>query len=214
MERRTYEMNAEVRQIGDRRVIAGRAVPFNKKSTDLGNWFEVIEPGAFSIDGDIRALWQHDSSYVLGRTTAGTLEIEEQSDGIHVQVDPPDTTWARDALVSMERRDVSGFSFGFIVKRHEWKGNIRHVQEAELLEVSVVSFPAYETTAEVLRRAAEFAAAEQPPVDDTTGPEPAGAGDGENQADEELTRARAALHDRIHYRERMLPQDQHEVKLP
>jgi HK97 family phage prohead protease len=165
-------------------------VPFNQLSSDLGKWVEMIEPGAFNVAGDIRALWQHDSSYVLGRTTAGTLEIEEQSDGIHVQIDPPETTWARDAMVSMERRDVSGFSFGFIVRRDNWKGNIRHVLEADLLEVSVVSFPAYETTAEVLRRAAELAAAEQPPVNDTTGPDPAGAGDGDDKAIDDEARAR------------------------
>lgn len=203
IERRTYEMNAEVRQVGERRVIAGRAVPYGQESTDLGGWREVIEPGTFNVAGDIRGLWQHNSSYVLGRTTAGTLEIEEQSDGVHVQIDPPDTTWARDAMVSMERRDVSGFSFGFIVRRERWEGNVRHVLEADLLEVSVVSFPAYETTAEVLRRAAELAAAEQPPVDDTTGPDPAGAGDGEDERAEELARAREALRRRVDVRQRM-----------
>lgn len=204
MEKRSYNgmMKVELRQLEDgRRVIAGRAVPYGQLSTDMGGWREVIDAPAFDIAGDIRALWQHDSSQVLGRSTVGTLRMEDGDDGIYVEIDPPDTQWARDALISIERGDVSGFSFGFIARRDRWDGNVRHVLIGDLLEVSVVSWPAYETTAEVLMRAADLAAAGRP-AEDTTGDADlgaqAGVSDDDGQGD---ARARADLLRRVKARQ-------------
>jgi hypothetical protein len=91
----------------------------------------------------------------------------------------------------MERGDVTGFSFGFIMRRDRWDKSVRHVLAGDLLEMSVVSWPAYETTAEVLRRAAELAAAEQPPGDDTTGDAGLGAQGGVGDEDDGQGDARA-----------------------
>lgn len=80
-----------------------RAVPYGELSVDLGGWREVIIAGAFAIDGDITALWQHNSAMVLGRTTAGTLSLRDDKTGIYPETDPPDTSWARDAIVSIRK---------------------------------------------------------------------------------------------------------------
>lgn len=205
MEKRSYNgiLTVEVRQLEDgRRVIAGRAVPYGQLSTDMGGWREVIDKPAFDIAGDIRALWQHDSSQVLGRSTVGTLRMAEGDDGIYVEIDPPDTQWARDALISIERGDVSGFSFGFISRRDRWDSNVRHVLLGDLLEVSVVSWPAYETTAEVLMRAADLAKQAGQSADDTTGDADLGAQAGVSDDDAQGdARARADLLRRVRARQ-------------
>lgn len=164
---------AELRAAEDgRRRIVQRAVPYGELSVDLGGWREVIVAGAFATDGqDIRALWQHNSDQVLGRTVAGTLALSQNETGIYSEIDPPDTTWARDALVSIERGDVDGSSFGFYVDEDEWilteSEIIRRVMRGTLLEVSPVTFPAYPTTSTQVRdRAAAMRAQIQPPTND------------------------------------------------
>lgn len=146
-----------------RRKILQRAVPYGELSVDLGGFREVIVAGAFPIDGDIRALWQHKSEMVLGRTVAGTLALRSEDDGIYAESDPPDTSWARDALTSIERGDVTGSSFGFYADEDEWvlteREVIRRVLRGRLVEVSPVTFPAYpQTSAAVRSHAAELRA--------------------------------------------------------
>lgn len=162
----------EVREQGGRQVIAGYAAVFNSP-TNLGQGInEVVLPGAFadslSNDGDVRALWNHDSSLVLGRTTAGTLRVFEDAVGLAFEVTPPETTWATDALVSVKRGDVNQMSFGFTVPGggDEWAGNTRMLKRVNLMEVSVVAFPAYpQTSATVQQRAAELRAQSERPDD-------------------------------------------------
>jgi hypothetical protein len=173
LERRAWQNSrVELRAAEDgRRQIVQRAVPYGEFSVDLGGWREVIVAGAFAIDGDIRALWQHDSSQVLGRTTAGTLSLRDDETGIYSEIDPPDTQWARDAIVSIERGDVDGSSFGFYVDEDEWilteREVIRRVKRGRLLEVSPVTFPAYPSTSTSVRdQAAAMRAQMQPPVTD------------------------------------------------
>ena len=136
--------------------IVGRAVLYGELSLDLGGWREIIVPGAFDVaDKDIRSLWQHDSSMVLGRTTAGTMTLTVDERGIYPDITPPNTTWAQDAMVSMKRGDVSGFSFGFMVDEDNWvvtgREIVRQVLRAQLIEVSPVTFPAYPTTSAQVR---------------------------------------------------------------
>ena len=139
---------------GQRRIVQ-RAVPYGELSVDLGGWREVIVAGAFDIDGDIRALWQHDAAMVIGRTTAGTLLLRDDESGIYAESVPPDTSWARDALISIERGDVTGSSFGFYVDADEWvlteREVIRRVKRGTLVEVSPVTFPAYPATSTSVR---------------------------------------------------------------
>ena len=150
--------------------IVGRAVPYGELSLDLGGWREIIVAGAFEIaDKDIRSLWQHQSSMVLGRTSAGTMTLTVDERGIYPDITPPNTTWAQDAMVSMKRGDVSGFSFGFMVDEDNWvvtgREIVRQVLRAQLIEVSPVTFPAYPTTsAQVRDRVAALRV--QPPVPD------------------------------------------------
>ena len=145
----------EVREEDGVSRIVGRAIPFGELSVDLGGWREIIVAGAFDIAGDIRSLWQHDSSQVLGRTAAGTMRLTEDERGIYPDITPPDTQWARDALVSLKRGDVSGFSFGFYVEEDNWlvtgREVVRQVLRGQLLEVTPVTFPAYPTTSAQVR---------------------------------------------------------------
>ena len=132
----------------------GVAAVYDTLSADLGGFRELISPGAFadSLAGDVRALWQHETGQVLGRTTNGTLRLADSADGLSVAIWPPGTTWARDAMVQVKRGDVDGMSFGFRVPAggDVWteseSGVIRRVDRAELIEVSVVTFPAYDQT--------------------------------------------------------------------
>jgi HK97 family phage prohead protease len=139
-------------------VIAGYAAVFDSMSEDLGGFREVIRRGAFKKtikEADIRALWNHDPNYVLGRKSAGTLAIREDDHGLAFEVTPPDTQWARDLLTSIERRDVTQMSFAFSAIRDKWaKGDgaqTRELLEVRLFEVSPVTFPAYPATEANLR---------------------------------------------------------------
>lgn len=151
---------AELRESGDDGPsIEGYAALFNVLSEDLGGFREQIAPGAFSsaiTTSDIRALFNHDPNYVLGRVAAGTLSVEEDGRGLKMQNTPPDTQWARDLLVSMRRGDVNQMSFGFIVEEDDWekKDDIvyRTIKKvAQLFDVSPVTYPAYPDTTVAVR---------------------------------------------------------------
>ena len=157
IERRALIAPLQVRESDGTRTIAGYAAVFNS-ITDIGGFFrEKIAPGAFSpaLSADVRALFDHDSAHVLGRTKAGTLRLREDDKGLAVEIDLPDTQVARDLQKSMERGDIDGMSFGFNVTRQEWDETqdppLRTIREVELHEVSVVTFPAYEDTEVALR---------------------------------------------------------------
>ena len=162
---------------GGRARIEGYAAVFDQESLDLGGFREVIHRGAFAETiqrQDIRGLINHDANLVLGRNKAGTLELREDEHGLAFVLHPPDTAAARDLLVSMERGDVDQMSFGFEAVRDRWetddRGALRHLLEARLFDVSVVTFPAYpQTSAEARSRAADLAAG-------------GGAGDGSGEA--------------------------------
>lgn len=158
-------------------VIRGYAAVFNQLSDDLGGFREKIRPGAFATSiaqNDVRALWNHDSNYVLGRNRASTLMLDEDDAGLRVQIMPPDTQWANDLIVSMQRGDVDQMSFGFMTRADEWQqtdgGTVRELIDVDLFDVSIVTFPAYpQTSAEARAKADSIVAA--------------GAGGDEQQAD-------------------------------
>ncbi|MDK2986530.1 MAG: uncharacterized protein PWQ96_2174 [Clostridia bacterium] len=146
-------------------MIEGHAAVFNQWSEELGVWFpfrEKVLPGAFTDTiktDDIRALYNHDVNYVLGRNKAGTLFLEEDDTGLKVRILPPDTQWAKDLLVSIERGDISQMSFGFIVISDRWgteEGtDVRELLKVKLYDVSPVTFPAYLQTDVGVRSAME-----------------------------------------------------------
>lgn len=130
----------------------GYAIRFNEKSVELWGFFEVIRPSAadrlVAERPDVRALWNHDSSETIGRTSAGTLAIEKRSRGVWTEILPP--TWADRHVESVRRRDVTGMSFGFIPLEDDWwlEDGMPHreILDMQVIEVSPVSFPAYPTT--------------------------------------------------------------------
>jgi uncharacterized protein len=157
-ELRIYQM-AELRIEGDKKPkIVGYAAVFDKKSEDLGGFNEYVRAGCFSKtirESDIKALYNHDPNYVLGRNKSGTLKLEEDQTGLKMSIDPPDTTWARDLMTSIKRGDVDQCSFGFKTVRDEWRTedskNCRDLLECRLFDVSVVTNPAYPQTSVAVR---------------------------------------------------------------
>lgn len=146
-----HEMRLETREDGGRRLV-GYAAVFNAWADIAGLFMERVAPGAFagSLGGDIRSLFNHDRSWVLGRTTNGSLRLREDERGLRYEVDLPDTQQARDVAELVERGDVSGMSFMFMVLRDEWDFNSeparRTLLEVELVEAGPVTWPAYPQT--------------------------------------------------------------------
>jgi len=157
-ENRSYAVEGlrlEKRESGEGHVLRGHAAVFDTLSHPLFFFREKIDPGAFkeSIkNDDIRALWMHDSSIVLGRNTASpsTLTLTEDDRGLNVEIDLPDTQAGRDAVVSIERGDVREMSFGFFTQDDRWETQdgeqIRTLESVQLFDVSPVSFPQYPNT--------------------------------------------------------------------
>ncbi len=139
--------------------IFGYAAVFDSLSDDLGGFRETIKRGAFrkSIAGgaDVRALVGHDSSKILGRSSAGTLRVKEDRHGLSYEIDVPDTSAGRDIATSIERGDVSGSSFQFRTIEDRWRTvdgeEQRELVEVELIDVSPVTYPAYPATDVALR---------------------------------------------------------------
>jgi uncharacterized protein len=168
VEHRAYPIQElQVEDSADTPHIRGYAAVFDSLSLPMGAWGPVpvrekIRPGAFRKtlqEADVRALWNHDPSYVLGRNKASTLGLREDEHGLAVDITPPATQWARDLAVSMRRGDVNQMSFGFQVVRDEWERGhdqagdnaTRTLLEVKLFDVSVVTFPAYPATNAGLR---------------------------------------------------------------
>lgn len=153
-ERRIYPV--ELRAVADDgkpAMLRGYAAVFNSLSQVIYGFRELIMPGAFAstIDDDIRALWNHDTNFVLGRTKSKTLTLAEDDKGLGVQIEPPSTPVVDSFVESVRRGDVDQMSFGFSVLDDTWDeledGTIvRTLRKIKLYEVSPVAFPAYTAT--------------------------------------------------------------------
>lgn len=174
LEHRTYAATFELEtrqdaEDGELPTIKGHAAVFNKFSEDLGGFREKIATGAFKgvMKDDVRALFNHNDDLILGRTTAGTLKIGTDKRGLRFENSLPDTSYARDLVVSMRRGDVTQASFGFIVANggDEWRENEEGIIERTItrlerfFDVSPVTFPAYPDTAVAVRGLQDFIAA-------------------------------------------------------
>lgn len=157
MERRIFEVqNLEVRAAeegGDSPgTIVGYAAVFDKLSVVMWGFFrEKIEKGAFadSLSGDVRALWNHNTDFVIGRTRAETLTLEEDDHGLKVEIRPPAS--AAGFAASIKRGDVTQMSFGFEILDSRWDKDddeqwVRTLIRVKLYEVSPCTFPAYPDT--------------------------------------------------------------------
>jgi len=156
IETRTQATKFELRELddGSGMTFSGYAAVFNSASEPLP-FREKIAPGAFKRSlrarNDIKMLWNHESGQVLGSTRAGTLRLEEDSYGLRVTADLPDTSAGRDAAYLLKRGDIDSMSFGFSVPSggDDWSadGMERTLNSVRLHEVSIVAFPAYAATA-------------------------------------------------------------------
>lgn len=135
-------------------IIEGYFAVFNSNYELWEGASESIAPGAFdsSISGDIRALINHDTTLVIGRTTNGTLELKTDSRGLwgRIKINPKDQD-AMNIHARVERGDVTQCSFGFFIREEETEylpdGTIHWtLTDVELFEVSCCTFPAYEET--------------------------------------------------------------------
>jgi uncharacterized protein len=156
IERRNLTQEFRVSNDGEPSKISGYAALFDVASSNMGGWTETIDPHAFdgvlSQSPDIRALWNHNPDHVLGRTTADTLVLTLDARGLSYIINPPDTTLANDLMVSMRRKDVTQSSFSFVCKRDQWTDNAdgtvtrRILEFGEVLDISPVTYPAYDAT--------------------------------------------------------------------
>jgi len=164
LERRVVSLPVTTRSEGEQVRLGGYASVFNTETVIAGLFREQIAPGAFAeavTQDDVRALFNHDPNFVIGRTASGTLSLREDETGLAYDAIPPDTQWARDLMVSVGRGDISQSSFGFAVESDEWTHPTRNgelplrtIRKAKLYDVSPVTYPAYESTTTAVRSAA------------------------------------------------------------
>jgi hypothetical protein len=113
---------------------------------------------AISESQDVRGLFNHDANIILGRTTANTMRISVDMKGLRYEIDLPDTAQGRDLALSVERGDIDGSSFGFVVRKQSYAynddgPNVRTIEDVDLYDVGPVVFPAYTSTSAGLRSA-------------------------------------------------------------
>jgi len=173
IERRTVELRVDPVEGEAAPVIRGHAAVFDSDSLPIAGMFvERIARGAFKKtlqEADVRALVNHDPNRVLGRNKAGTLRLAEDKQGLSVEIDPPDTTYARDLMESMRRGDINQMSFGFQVVKEKWDRPVsesqlptRTLHEVALRDVSIVAYPAYPATDVSVRSAEDIFATYAP----------------------------------------------------
>lgn len=153
----------------------GYAAVFNSR-TSIGNplrwgFYEEIAPGAFTktiSEGDARMLIDHDSYYVVSRVSADTLRLSQDAKGLAVDSDLDDgLSYVADLKSNIRNGNITGMSFGFYVVKDEWNTeqveiegadpvevDVRVIREVRLVEVSAVTFPAYEATEAELKSVA------------------------------------------------------------
>lgn len=156
MERQVRMIPSEfkTREDGDNKIIEGYFAVFNSNYEIGPGMSESVAPGAFdnTLSDDIRALVNHDTTLVLGRTKAHTLELQQDGHGLFGRININSND--RDALNLYERvrrGDVDGCSFGFDINDEESEfrddGSIHWtIKDVTLYEVSCCTFPAYEET--------------------------------------------------------------------
>ena len=153
----------ELRAEGDGKSmsLSGYAATFGQESNDLGGFKEQLMPGCFSRalrEGqDVRCLRNHDPNFVLGRTKNGTLQLKEDSRGLHFRCElDPENPEHRAVHSSVKRGDTDSMSFAFIQRSQDWADAkaadgssyaLRTLHDVDLRDVSPVTYPAYNNTA-------------------------------------------------------------------
>ena len=170
IERRFLHVTQRAAGDNDKPIIEGDAAVFDQEAV-IGDWFrEMIAPGAFkrvlSEKPDVIAALNHNWDQVLGRTTAGTLSIEETKESLRYAIDiNPDDTEAMNTYAKVKRGDVSQASFAFKVRKESWVSpshrgelSLRIIEEVDTLyDVGPCTFGAYpEASASARSKASEF----------------------------------------------------------
>lgn len=142
--------------------LRGYAAVYNQLSVDFGGWREIIRPGAFTnslaLGPDVRALIDHEGGLnTIGRTRNGTLRLSEDTQGLRVEIEPPDTQAGRDIVTLVGRGDLNQMSFAFWTKKDNWLEQdefvLRELHEVDIDggDVAVVTYPAYPQTSVQMR---------------------------------------------------------------
>lgn len=151
---RTVGTEFTTREDGEDLVIEGYFAVFNSNYEIAPGMSESIAPGAFSnsMSNDVRALTNHDTTLVLGRTKVKTLELRQDERGLwgRIAINPKDSD-ALNLYERVKRGDVDQCSFGFDIRSEDTDinedGSVHWtIKDVELYEVSCCTFPAYEET--------------------------------------------------------------------
>ena len=96
-------------------------------------YYEQIEKGAFDdvMNDDVRAYYNHDENYLLGRVSSGTLRIGTDKRGLYYEVDLPNTTYANDLVELMKRGDINQSSFAFLIGQDRWEERLSLIHISE-----------------------------------------------------------------------------------
>ncbi len=158
---RSVMADLNTRAEGDEeRIVEGYFAVFNSETELFPGAFEEIAPGAFGdiANSDVRALMNHDTAFVLGRSKSGTLQLKVDSKGLwgSIRINENDTD-AMNLYQRVKRGDVDQCSFGFNIINEETDfrddGSIKWtLKEVDVKEVSVVTFPAYADTSVEARK--------------------------------------------------------------
>ncbi len=134
-------------------IIEGYFALYESETELFAGSYEIITKGAFdnTLNNDIRALWNHNTQYVLGRNKNSSLELKTDDKGLFGIVKLPKTQYAQDLYELVQRGDIDQCSFGFNIVSEDLEelasGGYRwRINEIDLHEISVVTFPAYENT--------------------------------------------------------------------
>lgn len=160
LERRSYNFEVRAEETETGHIITGRPIVYNSR-TDMGWFDEIIEPGALNNTDltDVRFLVNHDTSMIpLARsrknTANSTMQLMTDNEGLSIRVnlDIENNSDAKSLYSAVKRGDISGMSFMFGVDSDEWEDlesdhPTRHIKDiSTVVEVSAVTFPAYQAT--------------------------------------------------------------------
>lgn len=160
LEQRSYNFEVRAEETEQGNIITGRPIVYNSR-TDLGWFDEIIEPGALNNTDltDVRFLVNHDISKIpLARSRRNNgnstmqLTVDNEGLGIRVSLDTENNSEARSLYSAVQRGDISGMSFMFGIRDEEWDNldsdhPTRHIRDiSSVVEVSAVTFPAYDAT--------------------------------------------------------------------
>jgi uncharacterized protein len=154
---RTNSVEFEVRAEGDGMTFTGYASVFNSPSQDLGGFIEYVAPGAFKRSlqsrNEVKLLWNHDAGEPLASLRGGSMQLVEDDRGLKVTATLPQTSRGKDVAELLRTKVIDSMSFGFNVIKDTWSrdGQTRTLDSVRLFEVSIVSFPAYESTTAQVR---------------------------------------------------------------